>query len=81
MGFLLKTHSVAHPVQCCVKVLQQRYSEGGPKHALPPLSKYEILGLETPEHTDGWIHFPELIETVSELSRSVWDPLTPNPGF
>ena len=51
-----------------LKVLQQRSPKGGgPNGCLPPLSKYEIIGLETSEHTDGRVHFTGLIETVLDV--------------
>ena len=47
----------------------------------PPLSKCEILILESSEHTDDRIHFTEVIETVSDVPRCIWDPLTRNSGL
>ena len=47
----------------------------------PPLSKCEILILESSEHTDDRIHFTEVIETVSDVPRCIWEPLTRNSGL
>ena len=40
-----------------------------------PLPKYEIMGLETSEHTDGRVHFTGLIETVLGVHTNICGPL------
>ncbi len=68
-----------------VQVPSQRSSEGGGANLdlPPPLSQnnYEIMGLETSEHTDGRVHFTGLIETVSDVPEYIWGPLARNPDF
>ena len=38
----------------------------------PPLSKYEIIDLETSEHTESRVHFTGLTEGVSDVSGYIW---------
>ena len=59
--------------------LQKR---GGKRPFAPPpvhhFRWYDIMGLGSSEYTGGRVHFPGLIELVSELPGCVWGPLTRN---
>ena len=64
-----------------VKVLSQRHSAvggGATAKVGVPISQYEVMGLEIPEHTHGRVDFTVYIETVSDVPGCIWDPLTRN---
>ena len=60
-----------------LKVPQQRSSQGGGGrlHSAPPLSKYEIMSLETSEYTESRVHFTGLIEPVLGVHTNICGPL------